>query len=118
MLKAVAVSIDKNLDDDLGFCPWQREPGRVNKAKGYQGLRTIWLTQLQLFHGVSLAKAEAICKHYPSPKALIEAFLLSGEAAIANVPVKGPGKTARIGPKISSIMHKYFTATSGDVLIS
>lgn len=37
MLKAVAVSIDKNLDDDLGFCPWQREPGRVNKAKGYQG---------------------------------------------------------------------------------
>lgn len=116
--KSVASAIDKTSFFGLGFCPeTSRKPQKVQTKNGFAGLKNVWIEQLQQIRGVSEAVAQAIAEAYPSPKALVAGFRERGHHAIRDVRVRRGSSTSNCGPKISELLHTFFTATNGEQLV-
>ena len=116
--KSVASAIDKTSFFGLGFCPEaSRKPQKVQTKNGFAGLKNVWIEQLQQIKGVSEAVAQAIAETYPSPKALVAGFQTHGRHALRGVRVRRGSSTSNCGPKISELLHTFFTATDGEQLV-
>ncbi|KAF7993333.1 hypothetical protein HCN44_006393 [Aphidius gifuensis] len=111
--------------EEMDFYAAGENRDTVGVDKDGNGLKNLWIKQLCMFNAVGLSTAEAICSVYPSPVALMNAFvncsIEEGEALLKDIPIKradDPLATHRkIGPELSKKLHRMFTSEDGEKLL-
>ncbi|XP_046702289.1 crossover junction endonuclease EME1-like isoform X2 [Silurus meridionalis] len=122
--KALSKRPSRTLQDipDLGFCVDGLWSGGVRVESGGRGLAQVWTRQIQQLNRVSVSMATAVTTAYPSPQLLLQAYekAESGEercGLLADLRVKGGAKERRIGPELSTRVHRLMTSHNPELVL-
>ncbi|XP_062848330.1 probable crossover junction endonuclease EME2 [Trichomycterus rosablanca] len=107
---------------DLGFCVDGSWAGGVRVDKSGRGLAQVWTRQLQQLNRVSVAMATAVTTAYPSPRLLLQAFEHQESPEeqrrlLADLTVTGAATGRRIGPELSSRVHRLMTSQNPELVL-
>ncbi|KAI5106683.1 crossover junction endonuclease EME1-like [Silurus meridionalis] len=94
----------------------------VRVESGGRGLAQVWTRQIQQLNRVSVSMATAVTTAYPSPQLLLQAYekAESGEercGLLADLRVRGGAKERRIGPELSTRVHRLMTSHNPELVL-